>query len=237
MRAEPELSTPDEPVPLHHRAAENLRFIRETMEKASGFTAVPGWGGVAMGATALAAAQLASRQSTPARWLGVWLGEAVLAVALALGAIAWKARRTATPLFSAAGRKFVLSFLPPVLAGAVLTAALFRAAATAMTGPGIAAGATGASAAAASGAAGAHGAATLGAASLVPGVWLLLYGVGVVTAGTFSVRVVPIMGACLIALGGAALFSPAAWGDAWLALGFGLLQVGFGLWIARKHGG
>lgn len=233
MRAEPERRPPDLPVPLHHRAAENLRFIRETMERASGFTAVPGWGGVAMGVTALLASELARRQSSPVAWLAVWLGEAVLAVGLALAAIAWKARRTATPLFSAAARKFVLSFLPPVLAGAVLTGALFRSAAGA-------AGATGvARPLAASGAAAvaAHGAVTLGAASLLPGVWLLLYGVGVVTAGTYSVRVVPIMGACLIALGGAALFSPAAWGDAWLALGFGVLQVAFGLWIARKYGG
>ncbi len=220
----------DVPVPLHHRAAENLRFIRETMERASGFTAVPGWGGVGMGATALIAARLASRQATPGRWLGVWLGEAVLAVAIALGAMAWKARRTATPLFSAAGRKFVLSFLPPVLAGAVLTVALFRAGAGGATAS---LQATGASHATGSAAAWP----SPGAASLLPGVWLLLYGVGVVTAGTYSVRVVPLMGACLIALGGAALFSPAAWGDAYLALGFGVLQVGFGLWIARRHGG
>lgn len=191
------------PTALHDRAAENLRFIRETMERAGAFTAVPGWGGVGMGLSALAAAALAARQSSPGRWLAVWLGEAVVAVAIAAAGMALKAKRAETPLLSASGRKFALSFLPPVLAGALLTPALFRA----------------------------------GDVALLPGAWLLLYGAGVVTAGTYSVRAVPIMGTCLLLLGAAALFSPAAWGDAYLAAGFGGVQIGFGFWIARKHGG
>jgi hypothetical protein len=76
-----------------------------------------------------------------------------------------------------------------------------------------------------------------GSAAVLPGVWLLLYGTAIVTGGAFSVRVVPVMGFCLMSLGAAALLAPAAWGDAFMAAGFGALQIGFGIWIARHHGG
>ena len=72
-----------EPIPIDARAADHLRYIRETMASAGEFTAVPGWGGVAMGITALAAAYFASQQATQARWLLVWLLEAGIAVAIA----------------------------------------------------------------------------------------------------------------------------------------------------------
>jgi hypothetical protein len=68
-------------------------------------------------------------------------------------------------------------------------------------------------------------------------VWLLLYGTAIVTGGAFSVRVVPLMGLCLMALGAVALFLPAGWGDVLMAGGFGAVQIGFGIWIARHHGG
>jgi hypothetical protein len=192
-----------EPIPIDARAADHLRYIRETMESAAEFTAVPGWGGVTMGMTALAAAFLASRQATPRGWIAIWLAEAFVAVAIAAPAAATKARRANSSLFSGPGRKFLLSFLPPVLVGGVLTLALFQ----------------------------------LGAVSVLPGVWLLLYGTAVVTGGAFSVRAVPIMGMCLMALGAAALFAPAAWGNLFMAAGFGLVQMGFGVWIALRYGG
>src|SRR6266540_6924717 len=88
----------DEPPALHTRAMDNLRYIRETMEGASAFTAVPGWGGVAMGVTAMITAMLASRQSNEDRWLAIWIGEALISFCIAAWAVARKSRRAAIPL-------------------------------------------------------------------------------------------------------------------------------------------
>src|SRR5216110_2549078 len=116
-----------EPIPIDARAADHLRYIRETMASAGEFTAVPGWGGVAMGITALAAAYFASQQATQARWLLVWLLEAGIAVAIAAPAAATKAHRANARLFSGPGRKFLLSFAPAIVAGGLLTNALAHA--------------------------------------------------------------------------------------------------------------
>ena len=191
-----------EPISLHSHAMDNLRLIRETMERAGSFTAVPGWGGVAIGVSALAAA-IASRQLTLERWLATWLLEAALAMLLAVLAIKRKANAAKGPLLSAPARRFVLSFAPPLLVGGLLTAVLYRA----------------------------------GLPAAIPGAWLLLYGTGVVTGGAFSVRVVPVMGLCFMSLGAVALFSPFAWGTAFLAAGFGGLHIVFGIIIARRYGG
>ncbi len=76
-----------------------------------------------------------------------------------------------------------------------------------------------------------------GLADTVPGVWLLLYGCGIVAGGAFSVRVVPVMGLCFLLLGALALFWRPLGGDLWLAAGFGGLQIVFGWIIARNYGG
>lgn len=76
-----------------------------------------------------------------------------------------------------------------------------------------------------------------GAWALMPPVWLLLYGAGVLTGGAFSVAPVRVMGVAFMALGIVALATPPSWGDVWLGIGFGALQIGFGLYIARRHGG
>lgn len=192
-----------EPIALGDRAIEDLRFIRRTMEHGAAFTAVPGWGGVGMGLTALGASVIAAGRTTTEGWLLVWLIEAVIAVAIGAVAMHRKASRASLPVLSGAGRKFLLSFLPPSFAAAVLTLALWQA----------------------------------GAAALLPGVWLLLYGAAVVTAGTFSIKIVPMMGLSFMALGVVSLLVIPAAGNLAMAAGFGGLHILFGTLIARRHGG
>ena len=120
-------ATRAEPVSLQTHAMDNLRFIRETMERAGSFTAVPGWGGIAMGASALIAAGVAAYQPSLERWLATWLLEAAFAMVLAVLAIGRKAKAAQGPVLSAPARRFVLSFAPPLIVGGLLTAVLYRA--------------------------------------------------------------------------------------------------------------
>ncbi len=107
------------------RALEDLKFIRRTMENSASFTAVPGWGMVGIGLTAFLAAAVAQQQATFTRWMEVWLGEALLALLVALWTMQAKARQAGLRLFSAPGRRFAFSFVPPMAVGALLTAVAY----------------------------------------------------------------------------------------------------------------
>jgi hypothetical protein len=189
--------------PLPTRAADDLRYIRQTMERSAAFTAVSGGGQILLGLTALAAAWIAAYQTSAFIWLQVWLGEAIVAIAIALFSMGWKANRSGLPLFSGPGRKVALGLLPPLAAGAVLTFLLFRA----------------------------------GVTAALPATWLLLYGAGIATGGMFSVAIVPVMGLSFMIVGALAALGPAAWGNWFLAAGFGGLHILFGSLILRRHGG
>ena len=191
------------PPALHDRAMDNLRYIRETMERATPFTGISGRGEIAIGVTALLASVLAARQLTFNSWLAVWLAEGLISVLIAGWSMDRKARAVQMPLVSGPGRKAVFSLSPPIIAGGLLTIILVRA----------------------------------GLTSAVPGVWLLLYGTGVITGGMFSVRAVPAMGLCFMGLGALALFSPPTFANWFMAVGFGGLHVLFGVIIVRKYGG
>ena len=194
---------PAKVVSIHQRAVENLKYIRETMERAGSFTAVPGWGGVLMGISALLTSFISSQLPSKDVWFLTWLGEAFLALAIGGWAMVEKAKAAQAPILYGPGRKFAVSLCPAMIAGAVLTLVLYRYSLFAM----------------------------------MPGVWLLLYGVAVVTGGAFSMKVVPIMGVSFMAIGTVALFGPAVWANWYMGAGFGLLHIAFGILIARRYGG
>ena len=193
----------NQPINIGDRAFDNLRFIRETMERSTHFTAVPGYGGIFMGLTAIAASVIAANQASVRDWLLVWLVEAILAFAIGLFAMWQKSKIAKLPLTSAPARKFANGFLPPLLCGVFLSLGLWR----------------------------------FGHFEVMIPAWLLLYGAAVVTGGAFSVKAVPVMGWCFIALGAIAFFLPAGFGNWMMAAGFGVLHIIFGIIIARRFGG
>lgn len=114
------------PVNLSDRAIENLQFIRETMERSTNFTAVPGYGGILMGVTAAVAAYIAAEQVYLRDWLIVWLVEAGLAFSIGLLAMWQKSKIAGQSLFSIPARKFAFGFTPPLIAGIAITLGLWR---------------------------------------------------------------------------------------------------------------
>ena len=192
-----------DPPEMQARAMDNLSYIRGMMEQAATFTAVSGWGQVVIGVTAIAAALVAGRQSLPWARVATWVAEAGIAAGISVASMSLKAHVSNMPLLSGPIRKLVLSFSPPIIVGAVLTAVLVH----------------------------------LGQYALLPGVWMLLYGAAVVSAGTYSVRSVPVMGAGFMLLGALAVATPESWATPLMIAGFGGLHIVFGLWIARRHGG
>ena len=193
----------EEPPALHDRAMDNLQYIRETMERATAFTGISGWGQVAIGVSALAASFIAAQQKSFTNWLAIWCAEALVALLITGWSMDRKARAAKMPLLSGPGRKVAFSLSPPLFAGGLVTVVLYRA----------------------------------GLTNAIPGLWLLLYGTGVVTGGMFSVSAVPIMGLCFMALGAAAFLAPAGFANWFMAAGFGGLHIVFGIIIARRYGG
>lgn len=192
-----------EPRSVSTQAADNLVFIRQTMERSGTFTAVPGIGGVAMGVIGLTAAGIGARQPTSDRWLATWLVAAAIAAMVGLVFMSLKARKAGMTLTGTNTRRFALGMAAPFVAGAAITYDLWVVRNFTVMAPS----------------------------------WLLLYGAGLLTGGMFSVRVVRVIGVCFMAVGLAAILTPQEWGHIWLAIGFGGCQIGFGIYIARNHGG
>ena len=190
------------PPSLQQHAADNLRFIRATMESATAFTGVSGKGYVLAGVSAVFAAWLAAQQTEPVTWLGVWMLELLLAGSMTLALTAAKTEKQGKSLWSASGRRLLLAFIPAMAIGGVLTLALFLR----------------------------------NDLTLLPGIWLGIYGAAVTTAGAHSIRIVPMMGLAFMVLGAATLLLPLP-PNLMLAAGLGGLHIVFGALLWRNHGG
>lgn len=187
---------------LDARAEDDLKFIRQTMERSTQFTAVSGWGGVAMGIVGLTATAVSTLFPVGRpEWVLTWLAAAACAAPLGAWAIWRKSERTGVTLGGAAARKFALCFFPVVLAGVVITWSLVRS-----------------------------------SPDVLPAAWLAMYGAAVMSGGAFSVPALPVMGAGFLLLGGVAAAFPSL-GSVTLLLGFGVLQIGFGAYLAARYDG
>ena len=114
------------PPALSDRAIENLRYIREAMERAEPVTIISGWGIAAAGGVAFVATAATVRMPMGTRWIVTWVTAAVVAFAVSLGGTMRKANRNETPFLSAATQRLALAFFPGMFIAAILTGALLR---------------------------------------------------------------------------------------------------------------
>lgn len=206
------------PLSVYTRATDNLEFIRSTIANSTSFTAVSGLGMVAMGLIALAGAYIATREDNFDRWLACWLVVAFVGCSTGVAAMAIKAHLLKVSLWHGSGRRFLLSFTPAILAGALLSEMYYSV----------------------------QPAYAEGGHPFVAAIWLLLYGAAVISGGAYSVRPVWVMGVCFMVAGAliyllpdSALAMPGAVRpyDVVLAVAFGGFHIIFGAVIALRHGG
>src|SRR5712692_322323 len=74
-----------------------------------------------MGVAALVAVPIAGAPRNSLDWLLTWLADAAVAGAIGIVAIVLKARRSGSPLVAGPAQRFARAYLPPFIAGVVLT--------------------------------------------------------------------------------------------------------------------
>jgi len=192
-------------------ARENLEYIRQTLEAAGQFTAVPGKALMAAGVVALAGVASNalftgspwSSGGLPALALDIWGVVLGISVAIVCFGIYRKAGQMRTPLRAPLIRKLIWSLCPALFVGGVLTNLAVRTQNL----------------------------------DWLPAIWLGCYGAAVVNGGQVSVAPVRYLGLCFLLAAWGAAASPASMGLAWLAVGFGWLHLVYGAYIAWRHNG
>ncbi|MCZ6620235.1 MAG: hypothetical protein O7E57_19115 [Gammaproteobacteria bacterium] len=195
------------PLELQREAEGNLRYIRRAMERAEQVSAVSGLGGIGMGGVAVAGASYAATvwrsEDDLRQQLLIWLITAMFAITIGLVAAYFKSKFLERTLINDPARRFALCLAPNLLAGVLLTGALWGTPQ--------------------------H--------TLIPAIWMLAYGCGVLSAGTYAVRPVMLMGGCFVIAGVVALGLEPEWFNVYLGVVFGGLHIIFGWWVYRRYGG
>ncbi len=195
-------------------ARENLRVIRQTMERSTKYSTLSGLSGVLVGCVAIVGVWLTyflSRTGLPADGFAphsllplalIWSSVLVLAIGIDFLANKRRAARVGKSVFSPLGWHIVLAALPGFLAGAALTVFFVQ-----------------------------HG-----LLYSVWGAWMLCYGLAICAVGLFSIKPVSALGGAFVLAGMATLLLPARLGLPMMALAFGGFHIGYGVLMARRHG-
>lgn len=106
---------------------EELRYIREVMERSTEFSAISGAGLMAVGVIGVVASIYASLTFEPSpEWTTFWCAVAACALVVSLVLTLRKAKRSGMSVSAGPGRKFALCLAPAIIGGAALTLGLFQ---------------------------------------------------------------------------------------------------------------
>lgn len=199
-------------------AEDNLKLIREVMERSARYTHLSGLPGVIAGLLALAGcwgtielAQKAALRPAPDNWAmykpefaAIWIGVFVLAISqdILLGYL--KTRKTGEPYFTPAFWQVMKAVAPGVFVGAVISLVIL----------------------------------SQNTPDAIPPIWTLCYGAALCAAGIFTVKEVRVFGVIELVIGavGLVFFSYPETSILFMAVSFGLSHIIFGIWMARRYG-
>ena len=199
------------PRPQVQEAYENLRMIRQMMERSTKHSSLSGFSGIIVGLWAIigvAVTRLAVQPNRAHHWLAyiaefaaTWAAVLVLSILTDLLVTKRRAALVGKHVFSKLGTHIVGAAAPGFTAGFVLTMYLLQQQ-------------------------------RIGE---VYGFWMLSYGLAICAVGLFSVRPVLFLGWAFLLAGAATLFLPHAWGLGMMALSFGGFHIAYGLYTGATR--
>ncbi len=198
------------PEPDAREAEENLRVIRELMERSTKFSTFSGFSGVLAGAASIVGCLMTDRLSggrhawphAPVEFLTIWSLVIVFAVGADYLLMKRRAVRVGKRVVSRLGKQMIVASAPGLGSGMLLTLFFLQQ----------------------------------GLMPHIYPVWMLCYGSAVAAVGLFSQREVSLLGAAFLLAGAATLFMPISMGLPMMAAVFGGFHIGYGVLMSGKDG-